>query len=83
MLKVLRTLNTKQNLTKRKQNKRQHSQHQALVLTYCCISDECLSVGHHRIHSHLLVVLTRDDGDTGLLGRLDSAADNGLCYVKR
>ena len=60
--------------TKTKYEK-QHSQQQALVLTYCGISDECLSVGHHGIHGHLLVILARDDGDTGLLGSINSTQE--------
>ena len=30
-------------------------------LTYCGVSDECLPVGHHGVHRHLLVILTGDD----------------------
>ena len=35
-------------------------------LTYCGVSDEGLPVGHHGVHSHLLVILARDDRYGGL-----------------
>ena len=36
-------------------------EHHTLTLTYCGVSHECLPVGHHGVHRHLLVILTGDD----------------------
>ena len=39
-------------------------------LTYSCVSDKSLLVGHDGVDGHLLEVLRRDDGD----GRMEAAA---------
>ena len=80
---VLDTQNRKQNLMKQNKNKnvtkRQTKPH--APLTYCGVSDEGLSVGHHGVHSHLLVILTRDDRYGGLPAVPVSSPDQSEPFI--